>query len=139
VEVGAIDDDVADTNETLHMAHSVVSEDPFYQDANVPLEFSGFVTCLVTDNDVTTVVLSKQEIYVGENGSVALYAIRLSSDPDLSHGEYPESYGVEIKMSLDTDVNISIFSVLFDTTNWWDDQWITVSAEEDNTLTKITW
>jgi len=89
-------------------------------------EYSGKeanVEVTVTDNDEIGLVVNPQSINVSEGGS-ASYTVKLATEPTAS-----VTVNIEGATS---DVTTSSLSLTFTTTNWSDEQTVTVSAAQDD-------
>ncbi|OQY43197.1 MAG: hypothetical protein B6242_15145 [Anaerolineaceae bacterium 4572_78] len=137
IVVSAIDDLIDETMpHTYTIAHTVISNDPKYDDFDI-----SDVTISIEDNDTTDVTISRQFIHISEsciedesvntksvntrsvNACFDMYTIVLNSEPTST---------VIITMTHDSEIIMSDTELAFTADNWDMPQPITVTAINDN-------
>jgi hypothetical protein len=122
VTVAAINNDVAQGNDSERILHSVFSADPNYNSFPIdPLVVS------IVDDELVGLVITQTgfDTAVSESGLTDTYTIRLQSRP---------TQDVFVTLDGGTQLNVSSIPLVFTSTNWNIDQTVTVSAKDDRLI-----
>ena len=137
VTVTGTDDDTAEANETVTLAHAVASTDDSAYDALEDVS----VTVTVEDNDTVGVMIDPTQLTVAEGDATGVsYSVKLTSEP-------AGDVTVTVSGHSGTDVGLSGMTLTnnvltFTTANWDMVQTVTVKAAEDDdavTDAAVTW
>jgi len=119
VTVTAVDDDVADGDQTVSIVTLPArSADPFYDGLNPP-----DVVVTVLDDDVPGIQVWPLSLNVAEGGDSAAYTMRLASEPTAA---------VTVAISTDEQVVVSPTQLVFTAANWRLAQSSVVTAVDDD-------
>ena len=123
VAVEAVDDAVAEEMHTGLLTHSVTSSDLFYDDLE-----NQELTVEITDNDTAGVYVGPATLEVSEDGTDAVYTLRLTSQPDAE---------VTVTLTPDSELNLGAGeaqaqTLTFDAGNWNAAQTIVITAVDDD-------
>ena len=118
VTVTAVDDSVAEGVHSGQVAHTVSSDDAFYDNLAAPA-----VGATITDNDSVDVVISKDSFTVSEDGQTDSYTVVLGSEPTAD---------VTVTVGRGSQLTTDVETLVFTPSDWDTPQWVTVLAVDDD-------